>query len=92
MNNLTQDQKSQITKISKSAIKGAYMFNNFDVETIYDHRQTHAVYGISDKSELEDIKKALKAKGANKFRQVKNNFNRYILCFNGEKMLDNLEK
>jgi hypothetical protein len=92
MNSLTNEQNKEVTKLAQAIVNKEFMFDDYNVKPIWDYTQTHCVTGIGDSWRLGVIKKALKEKGAYKFRQVKNSFGRYTLCFDGTKMLNNLEK
>ena len=54
---------------------------NYYVQSLFNYHQSHAVYGMQDAQEVQQVKQQLKSQGANKFRKVKN-----ILCFNASKM------
>ena len=71
---ISVDQKNRLNQIRKDIESPMY------VNTIFDHRQSHAVYGIQ-KNQIDSIKVLLKKQGCNKFRQVKSNGINYILCF-----------
>jgi hypothetical protein len=52
------------------------------VQSIFDPVQTHAIYGISSSQEVSELKIKIKNSGlGNRFRQIKNRFGNYILCF-----------
>lgn len=52
------------------------------VQSIFDPVQTHAIYGLSSSSEVSELKFKIKNNGlGNRFRQLKNRFGNYILCF-----------
>jgi hypothetical protein len=50
------------------------------VRTLFDPVQTHAVYGLVG-DEVDEVKDALKAVGAVRFRLVKNHYGRTAVCF-----------
>ena len=80
---LPQDKIKSITELLRDAtghFRGTY-FNR-----IFDRRQTHAIYGVTQWN-MDDIKKELKKIGANKFRTVKaNGKGLFIVCFSVEKV------
>jgi len=52
------------------------------IQELFDPIQTHAVYGIRDKNDLDVLKYEIKeAKLGNRFRQIKNQYGFYTLCF-----------
>ena len=51
------------------------------INSIFDPVQTHAIYGLKSKAELNEMKLFIKSNNlGNKFRQVKNSFGVYTLC------------
>ena len=63
-------------------IKNEMEARGYSVTALYDPVQTHAVRGeIRDKYEIEEIKRALRAHGATRFRVVKNSFGNVTICF-----------
>ena len=54
----------------------------FSIQTLFDPVQTHAAYNVPAER-VDEVKQALKAAGANRFRLVKNkNKNRnVVVCF-----------
>lgn len=51
-------------------------------QTLFDYVQTHGLYGIQNTdSEISRWKNYLKEHGATKFRVVKNNYGKAIICF-----------
>lgn len=58
------------------------LYNGQSVSSIDDPVQTHAIYGLASSSDVYRLKMTLKEeKLANRFRQIKNHFGNYILCF-----------
>lgn len=55
-------------------------FRGSYVQNIFDHIQTHALYGIP-KEDVSRAKEELGNIGAKRFRMVKNSYGFYIICF-----------
>ena len=70
--------EGQLDKLS--LVVKRFNFQSY-IQKIYDHRQSHAVYGLSSQDELDKIKAALTEEGCSRFRKVKTRYGFYILCF-----------
>lgn len=56
--------------------------SSYYVQKLDDPVQTHAVYGVTNSpADIQLVKDVLKSKGANRFRVVKNDFGKAIICF-----------
>jgi hypothetical protein len=82
-NRITNERKKEIGKIINELLYFTYDSGVY-WQDIYDHTQSHAIYGIP-KDKVDDYKYKLKKLGATRFRVVKNSGNP-ILCFNAEKI------
>lgn len=80
--------KDQINREVNEIVKKNY--RELSSVGLFDPVQSHAIHGIH-KVELEEVKAYLKAKGAKSFRQVKQGGDRFILCFNAQKMVNEWE-
>ena len=81
-----QLQKCRVKDIDNSIRSVVRRFNGMYFQRIWDRRQTHAVYGVTEDT-MELLKKYLKEIGAFKFRKVKANGHiSWILCFSAEKI------
>ena len=68
--------EGSIELIEKKLEKGEW------INTLFDPIQTHAVYGILSKENLNNIKSYIKDKKlGSHFRQIKTRYGSYILCF-----------
>jgi hypothetical protein len=52
----------------------------FQIRSLFDPVQTHAAYGVPA-HRVDEVKAALKATGANRFRLVKNSYGMVAVCF-----------
>ena len=80
---LPQDKLKGITESLKGVTS---RFHGTYFQRLWDTRQTHAIYGVTE-STLDILKEQLTKIGANKFRKVKANGQGFwILCFSAEKI------
>jgi hypothetical protein len=85
---LNEDAKDKISKVDMEKITSVlnkFKDQNLDSgeywKELYDPQQTHAIYGLKSKDDVNAIKKMLTNLGAKKFRVVNN-----ILCFDATNM------
>lgn len=80
---LPQDQIKDINDKIRSVVR---RFHGMYFKRLWDTRQTHAVYGVTE-STMDSLKKELQGIGAYKFRKVKaHGHTLWILCFSAEKI------
>ena len=78
---LPQNKLKEINNIINSVVS---RFCGMYYQRLWDTRQTHAVYGVTE-STMDSLKEGLTKIGANKFRKVKANGSGFwILCFSVE--------
>ena len=63
---MNRDKKLVVSKYVKRLISTYDWYNRLSVDDLFDPHQTHAVYGITSKEELESIKTRLKRVKANR--------------------------